>query len=90
LIITSPPTGVAREGGLEALIAGFIDNVARCLEPGGRLVWPAPLTGVTARQLTALGLGVERKGAVDLGRFNAELQVARGPSGRANSGVRVP
>jgi len=77
LLITNPPMGrrVAR-GELAGLLARFVDHAARCLAPGARWVWLSPLPVETARALSARGLRVERRGAVDLGGFDAELQVA--------------
>ncbi|MBK7582686.1 MAG: HEAT repeat domain-containing protein [Myxococcales bacterium] len=79
LILTNPPMGrrVARDGELESLVEAFLGNVARCLSPRGRMVWLSPLPRLSAQRLEAHGLSVERRGAVDLGGFDAELQVAR-------------
>ncbi|GMV14665.1 MAG: hypothetical protein AMXMBFR56_28890 [Polyangiaceae bacterium] len=94
LVITNPPMGrrVARHGELADLMVAFLENVGRCLEPGGRLVWLSPLPALSAKKLAALGLAVERRGAVDLGGFGAELQVAgRGwTSGPSGAKIRPP
>ena len=78
LIITNPPMGrrVARDGTLAPLLDAFIDHAAALLAKGGRLVWLSPFGARTARRLGQRGMSVERRGSVDLGGFEAELQVA--------------
>ncbi|MCC6903813.1 MAG: methyltransferase [Polyangiaceae bacterium] len=79
LVITNPPLGrrVARDGELGALFDRLIDAAAPKLAPGGRWVWLSPFPERTARRLGERGLGVERRGEVDLGGFEVELQVGR-------------
>jgi HEAT repeat protein/predicted RNA methylase len=89
LIITNPPMGrrVARDGSLRGLLGGFVEHAARVLVPGGRLVWLSPLAELTAGRARAAGLSVERVTSVDLGGFEAELQIAqaRVPSPRGQA-----
>lgn len=90
LVVTNPPMGrrVARHAELGDLLAAFIDNLGRCIERSGRLVWLSPLPALTADRLAARGLSVERRGSVDLGGFSAELQVA-GWTSRASK-TKIP
>ncbi|MCS6914637.1 MAG: HEAT repeat domain-containing protein [Myxococcales bacterium] len=87
LILTNPPMGrrVHRGGGLGELLDRFIGRAGRVLRPGGRLVWLSPLPSRTAARLRAAGLVLERTHLVDMGGFQAQLQLARkpaAPSGR--------
>jgi predicted RNA methylase len=80
-IVTNPPMGrrVARDGSLGDLLDRFVDQAARVLTPGGRLVWLSPLGGQTAARAEANGLRVASRQSVDMGGFHAELQVAEKP-----------
>ena len=77
LIVTNPPMGrrVARDGSLGTLLAAFVEHAARVLPPGGRLVWLSPLPELTARRARVLGLSVDAVTSVDMGGFQAELQI---------------
>ncbi len=75
LILTNPPMGrrVAR-GTLGPLLERFMDNVARVLVPGGRMVWISPLPARTAQQAARLGLRLAFVRDVDMGGFFAQIQ----------------
>lgn len=77
LILTNPPMGrrVAR-GELKPLLEGFMTHAARELATGGRLVWISPLPERTAARLEELGLSLTYRKSVDMGGFDAEIQVA--------------
>lgn len=93
LVVTNPPMGrrVAR-GALKQLILDFLENLGRALAPGARLVWLSPLPSLSAKELGRLGFEVERRGPVDLGGIEAELQVAlrRWTSPEARTKIRAP
>ncbi len=78
-IVTNPPMGrrVARDGSLAELLDAFVDHAARMLVAGGRLVWLSPLGGRTAARAEAAGLTVSLRKSVDMGGFQAELQVCQ-------------
>lgn len=82
LILTNPPMGrrVARDGSVGELLESFVAHAARVLRPGGRLVWLSPLERRTARRAREVGLIVETGPLVDLGGFDARLQVLRRPT----------
>jgi tRNA G10 N-methylase Trm11 len=92
LVLTNPPMGrrVERSGALELLLLDFIANAARALSPGGRLVWLSPLPRATAAALESHGLSVERRGPVDVGGFDAELQLAQRDFTRQGSATKMP
>jgi len=79
LVVTNPPMGrrVARDGSLAPLMDATVDAVSRALHFDGRLVWLSPQPERTASRLAAKGFEVERVSSVDLGGFDAELQIAR-------------
>jgi len=79
LILTNPPMGrrVVRDGTLGPLLDGFIDQAARVLAPGGRLVWLSPLGARTAARARERGLRVELEEEIDMGGFRARLQRLR-------------
>ena len=76
LVLTNPPMGrrVHRKRDLAGVLCRVVDNVARQLTSGGRMVWLSPFPDSTARAAAGAGLRVERLSSVDLGGFNAELQ----------------
>lgn len=86
LVLSNPPLGhrVARQEDLAAVLDAVVASAARQLRPRGRLVWLSPIAERSARVGQAAGLDVERRGRVDLGGVEAELQVmrARGASGK--------
>jgi 23S rRNA G2445 N2-methylase RlmL len=77
VIVTNPPMGrrVARDGSLADLLDAFTDHVAVVLAKGGRLAWLSPLGGRTAARAEANKLRVTLRQRVDMGGFDAELQV---------------
>lgn len=81
LILTNPPMGrrVVRDGSLDDLLDAFIENAARALVSGGRLIWLSPNERRTARAATSAGLIVKNGPNVDLGGFFARLQVFTKP-----------
>jgi 23S rRNA G2445 N2-methylase RlmL len=74
LILTNPPMGRRVPGDIGALLQRFVENVAKTLAPGGRMVWLSPRARETAEAGHAAGLRVERMGTVDLGGLRVELQ----------------
>jgi predicted RNA methylase len=79
LVISNPPMGrrVLDRAALEPLFEALLTNVRGALRRDGRVVMLSPLFGKSAEMGTRLGYRVERRGAVDLGGFDAELQVFR-------------
>jgi hypothetical protein len=79
LILTNPPMGrrVARDGTLGKVLDAFLVNTQRVLLPGGRLVWLSPRPRPTRELATSLGFVCESARLVDLGGFDAELQVLK-------------
>ena len=90
LVLTNPPLGhrVARQDDLAPLLDAVITSIAHQLRPTGRLVWLAPFADRAAHAGVSAGLGVERRGLVDLGGIEAELQVMRRPKLALPYGVR--
>ena len=87
LIITNPPMGirVARDGSIRDLLDGFIRHAARVLRPGGRMVWLNPMPQATEAAIGDSGMQRVRMAVVDMGGFDAELQVLRRPGGPQKS-----
>jgi len=81
LIVTNPPMGrrLARDRTLGTLLDAFIRHAARTLVPGGRLVWLSPLPERTRQAAASAGLKTLPGRLVDMGGFDAELQVMRKP-----------
>jgi precorrin-6B methylase 2 len=79
LIVTNPPMGrrVARDGSLGELLEAFLEHAARVLRPSGRLVWLSPLAERTRGVARRLGLEVATGPNVDIGGFEAEVQICR-------------
>ena len=77
LILSNPPFGrrVARDGSIKALLAGFVAHAGRCLPRGGRLVWLSPLERHTALAGHAAGFDVASGPSIDMGGFDARLQI---------------
>lgn len=84
LVITNPPMGrrVLRGADLGAFFDQFLAHVARVLAPRGRLVWASPLPARTAQAAASLGLEATFRQAIDMGGFEAEIQVLRRPAAR--------
>lgn len=92
LIITNPPMGrrIARDSDVANLLDRFIDSASPRLAAGGRLVWLSPFPEKTAQKLATHGLEVERHAPVDLGGFDAELQVATRRFTSPQAGTKIP
>jgi hypothetical protein len=79
LILTNPPMGrrLHRDGSLADLLDAFIGHAGRVLERGGRLVWLSPLPERTRRAAALAGMRGGPGPSVDMGGFEAELQILR-------------
>jgi predicted RNA methylase len=88
LVITNPPMGrrVLRGTDLGAFFDQFLAHVARVLAPSGRLAWASPLPARTARAAASLGLEAVFRQPIDMGGFEAEIQVLRKPEARRSRG----
>lgn len=76
LVLTNPPMGRrVHRGDVAPLLTAFVVHVARVLVPGGRLAWISPLARVTDPAAHAAGLVLRRSLALDMGGFNAQLQL---------------
>lgn len=77
LVITNPPMGrrVLDRRSLEPLFDGVLANVRNAMRRDGRVVMLSPIPGRTVELAVRHGFRVERRGPVDLGGFDAELQV---------------
>ena len=77
LIITNPPMGrrLLQRDALEQLFRPFIARVADALKDGGRFVWISPLPERTSRFARAEGLLPKLVRTVDMGGFDAQIQV---------------
>jgi 23S rRNA G2445 N2-methylase RlmL len=79
LVITNPPMGrrSSRQAGIFDLLDRFVAHVATVLVPGGRFVWisPTPVRAVAAGERA--GLRLERRLPLDMGGFEAEIQMWR-------------
>lgn len=82
LVITNPPMGrrVLRGEDLHTFLDRFLAHAAAVLAPGGRIAWITPVPTQSAR--VAKDLGLERLFAarVDMGGFDAEMQLLRVPT----------
>lgn len=77
LVVTNPPMGrrVLDRRSLEPLFEEVLVNARASLRRDGRIVMLSPLFGRSVEIGARLGLRVDRRGAIDLGGFDAELQV---------------
>ena len=77
-IITNPPMGrrVLR-GEVEPLLLRFVDRAAALLAPGGTLAWISPVPAATRDRAARAGMRLELARTIDMGGFNAELQLLR-------------
>lgn len=82
LVLANPPMGrrLVRDKSLGELYDAVIENVSRLLEPGGRMVWLSAMADRTAGMARSVGLTVDRGRPVDVGGFEAELQIFRAPA----------
>jgi hypothetical protein len=85
LIITNPPLGrrVLRRAEVGPLLERCLERFAALLAPGGRLVWISPSGARSVDAAEAAGLQTKRRQVVDMGGFNAELQVFDKPAAHA-------
>lgn len=84
LVITNPPMGrrVLDRRSIEPLFDALLANVVDSLRRDGRIVWLSPLFGRGVELAKKHGLRADRRGAIDLGGFDAELQVLEWDKGR--------
>jgi 23S rRNA G2445 N2-methylase RlmL len=77
VVLTNPPMGrrVHRKGDIGEFLAAFVAHVASRLPPRGRLVWLSPQPERTREAGERAGLAVEGVVRVDMGGFDAELQI---------------
>jgi 23S rRNA G2445 N2-methylase RlmL len=77
LVITNPPMGrrVLDRKAIEPLLDGVLANIRAVIRADGRVVMLSPIFGRSVEMATRHGFRVERRGAIDLGGFDAELQV---------------
>ncbi|MRG92086.1 HEAT repeat domain-containing protein [Polyangium spumosum] len=77
LVLTNPPMGrrVLRGIDLRVFFDRFLEHVASVLEPGGRIAWISPLPADSARAARELGLDRAFAQRVDMGGFDAEIQL---------------
>ncbi len=75
LIVTNPPMGRrSRRGDVGPLLARFLENAARCLGRGGRLVWISPMPDRHADEARKAGLALTFRQTVDMGGFEGQIQ----------------
>lgn len=81
LVITNPPMGrrVLRGEDLHSLLDRFLAHAASVLGPGGRIAWITPVPTQSARVAKFLGLERLLAARVDMGGFDAEMQLLRVP-----------
>lgn len=77
LLITNPPMGrrVPAGGRAGDLLIATLRHAADVMAPNGRVVWMSPLPALTAERVREIGFGVRERRRVDMGGFDAELQV---------------
>jgi len=77
LVLTNPPMGrrVLRGADLHDFFDRFLEHMAEVLEPAGRIAWISPLPAQSARAARDLGLERAVVQRVDMGGFDAELQL---------------
>ncbi|MDI3282300.1 HEAT repeat domain-containing protein [Polyangium sp. 15x6] len=77
VVLTNPPMGrrVLRGIDLHEFFDRFLAHVAEVLEPGGRIAWISPLPAQSARAARELGLERAFVQRLDMGGFDAELQL---------------
>jgi len=87
LVVTNPPMGrrLLRGIDLHDFFDRFLEHVSTVVAPGGRIAWISPLPLKTTSRADVLGLERTFHRRVDMGGFDAELQLlvkARAPHGR--------
>jgi predicted RNA methylase len=92
LVVTNPPMGrrVLRGTDLGAFFDRFLENVARVLAPGGRFAWVSPLPGRALATAERLGLTASLREDIDMGGFEAQLQLFRREDAGAGRSTRRP
>lgn len=82
LVITNPPMGrrVLRGEDLHTLLDRFLVHAASVLAPLGRIAWITPVPTQSARVAKDLGLERLLATSVDMGGFDAEMQLLRVPA----------
>jgi tRNA G10 N-methylase Trm11 len=81
LVITNPPMGrrSVRQAGIFDFLDRFVSHVGAVLVPGGRFVWIAPSPPRAKAAGEKAGLALDRRVPIDMGGFEAEIQVWRKP-----------
>lgn len=81
LVITNPPMGrrVLRGEDLHSLLDRFLAHAASALAPGGRIAWITPVPTQSTRVAAYLGLERLMAAKIDMGGFDAEMQLLRVP-----------
>ena len=81
LIVTNPPMGRrVQRGDVAPLLTAFLAHAGALLRPGGRLVWISPLPRVTQAAARGAGLVCRRAQPIDMGGFEAQLEVWHRPA----------
>lgn len=83
VVITNPPMGrrVLRGEDLHSLLDRFLAHAAAVLAPGGRIAWITPVPAQSARVAKYVGLERIMTARIDMGGFDAEMQLLRVPEG---------
>jgi predicted RNA methylase len=81
LVITNPPMGrrVLRGEDLHSFLDRFLAHAAAVLAPGGRISWITPVPTQSTRVANHLGLERLMSAKIDMGGFDAEMQLLRVP-----------
>lgn len=81
LVITNPPMGrrVLRGEDLHSLLDRFLAHAASALAPGGRIAWITPVPTQSTRVANYIGLERLMAAKIDMGGFDAEMQLLRVP-----------
>lgn len=79
LILTNPPLGrrVLRSAELAPMLEAFVEEAARALTPGGRMVWFSPFPDGSEAVARRCGLTLTGARDVDMGGFDARMQAFR-------------
>jgi Putative RNA methylase family UPF0020/HEAT repeats len=81
LILTNPPLGrrVLRSADLAPMLEAFVEEAARALTEGGRMVWFSPFPDRSEAVARRCGLTLTSARDVDMGGFDARMQAFRRP-----------